>query len=222
MKKFLGLLLITAGLVAGCAQRQYQPTQAEVQATDIKEKLDKGSDSFNKCIDGIQDNKSVQLINKEVLYGGVDGDKLKITLMTSNSKINPQQKSALLTYIDLRNYCNLQAKDTLKEFPTLLATREKYINSLDLIYVKLINQEISIATANREKLTSFETFKSDYATALQAMQDRLSVERNEELRRRQNANIAQGMAMQNMINSMPKSTNCTTSYVGNQAYTNCY
>jgi hypothetical protein len=251
MKKLFIVLGISLLTLAGCTQLQYQAQMTPTQSAreNAVSSVNATMSRVTLCTEGARETKpafvgdkrdfslapSVLLVDKEVLFSK-DDDPNKVSLMSSSAKITPNQKKALLDYIQAYQKCRAIVRTELISYPSILTAYENYYGDSDILYSKLISREVTIGEANRQRAQLLSKFKTEYVSATGAMNDRYNSQINQEvqaaqaqdaqrraiaaqyLMNQQNINAQQQMNTQNQINNnRPLNTTCNR--FGNQV--NC-
>lgn len=233
-------------ILGGCVQRPYVPQMSPAQSARESSvtAVNSAMSRAQICSDGLRETKpafdgdkrdfsvapSINLVDKEILFAK-ETDANKVILMSSNAKITPAQKKALLDYIQANQKCRAIIRNELGSFPALVTVYENYYGDSDIMYSKLISREITIGEANRQKAQLLAKLKTEYTAATGAMNHRYNAQINQEMQaaqadaaqrraiaaqflmNQQNINAAQQMNNQNqlnnqLLNNKPVNTKC--------------
>jgi hypothetical protein len=247
MMKILGLVLVTTGLLVGCAQRPYIPQMSPAQSNmeARKSQLASAHAALQSCGERLRNpdlNKktaeSFAIVANSVLFDKDDSPN-KLELMSSDKKITEPQKKALLEIVTAWQECRSGMKQNLASFPALLPAYENYYGEMDIVYANLLSKKITIGQANQERSKLAAKRKAEYMNGISAMNNQYGQQINQEnqarqaedmqrraiaaqyLMNQQSINAQQQMNNQNQfnnsINNKPVNTNCTR--YGNQV--NC-
>jgi len=212
MKKLLIPLLLITSLLAGCAQRQYQPV-AQLQKENEFQAIKNSGERVNECADGLRKEvpsfgkktdpavlAATNIVDSQILFY-TDTSPNKIELMASTAKITPGQKQALLTHLAANQKCRELSRSEFKTFPSFLIVYENYYGDTDIIYSKLISREITIGEANREKSKLLAKSKTDANAAAERLNNQYNSAINQEVQAAQNdAAQRRALATQYLMN----------------------
>ena len=236
MKKILGLLLVTAGLLVGCVQRPYIPQMSPAQSNMEyrKSQLNSALADFKTCQEKLRNaetnKKTAQayvIVDSSVLFAKDDSPN-KVTLMSTDTKITEPQKKALFEVIASVQECRASIKQGLSSFPELLPAYENFYGEMDIVYANLLSKKITIGQANQEKSKLAAKAKTEYMNGISAMNNQYGQQVNQEnqarqaedmqrraiaaqyLMNQQSINAAQQMNNQNQLNNQINSNKPVT------------
>lgn len=236
MMKIPCLLLVTAGLLAGCIQRPYVPQMSPAQSNmeARKSQLVSAQAILKSCGERLRNPdlnrkvaQSFAIVDNSVFFEKEDSPN-KLTLMSSDAKITESQKKALLEVVTASQECRAGMKENLASFPVLLPVYENFYGEMDIVYANLISKKTTIGQANQEKAKLMSKSKTDYANGINSMNNQYSQQINQEnqarqaedmqrraiaaqyLMNQQSINAAQQMNNQNQLNNQINSNKPVT------------
>lgn len=190
MNKQLLAIIIILG-ISGCAQRQYVPTQSEINKNNSINLVNTAQINLKKCQDEVrgagQNPKTlaaIEIVDKQVIYANADSPN-KLELMASTAKINDKQKNALLESIAAFQKCREGIKSDLRSFQSLAVTYESFYGEMDVIYAQLISKKITIGEANTQKSQLALKAKNAYTAATTNLDNQYNAAINQEQQARQ-------------------------------------
>lgn len=232
MKK-LFLAITTILSISGCIQRQYIPTQSEINKSNSVATVNTAQNNLKICTDSVRGSgqnpktlAAIEVVDKQVIYAN-DSSPNKLELMSSTAKINDKQKNALLESISAYQKCRAGIKSDLQSFQTLAVTYDNFYGEMDIVYAQLISKKITIGEANTQKSQLISKAKTAYTTATSnldnqynsAISQEQQARQADEMQRRaiasqylmnqQAISAQQQINQQNQINNRtPVQTNC--------------
>jgi len=229
--------LVAIGLVgmlalAGCQNM----TAAQQQTNTMNEKIAAGQQEHQACFKRVtSQNANVHAIVTDQVTFLDSRAANKVTLMSSNKKINDTQSVALRKMIESANECRWVLLSALQGSP-LFQPFFDYLNSIDALYGQLLNKELTIGQFNTQKIQLQSQRMSNIESAMSRYHSAMADAHNQEVEQRQRAAaimlpyLAQQQALQqqnmynqqmlmlqqqqNMMLNQPVNTNCTQ--FGNQ------
>lgn len=241
MKKNNLAVIILSVIVAGCTQSNYQQRSPAQAARDMS--ISTVNTAFSKqivCNDNLREGKLIigdgsfnpalkdaaKIVDQEVFVRSENSPN-KLELMSSTAKISQKQIKAVLDLYTAAGYCRNILRESLKDYPALLAAVNNRYGENDVIYSKLISKKITIGEANQELAQAFTRYRTEYTAAINNLNNQYNNQINqeiqaaqaEEMQRRalasqylmnqQAINAQQRMNQQNQMNNrLPVQTNC--------------
>jgi len=218
--------------LAGCQNM----TAAQQQTNTMNEKIAAGQQEHQACFKRVtsQNANAHAIVTDHVTF--LDSRAAnKVTLMSSNKKINDTQSVALRKMIESANECRWVLLSALQGSP-LFQPFFDYLNSIDALYGQLLNKELTIGQFNTQKIQLQSQRMSNIESAMSRYHSAMADAHNQEVEQRQRAAaimlpyLAQQQALQqqnmynqqmlmlqqqqNMMLNQPVNTNCTQ--FGNQ------
>lgn len=178
-------------IIAGCVQRQYVPTQSEINRSNSVATVNAAQNNRKMCIDNLRGSgqnpktlAAIEIVEKQVIYWSDDSPN-KLELMSSTAKINEKQKIALLEAISASQKCRAGIKSDLQSFQTLAVTYENFYGEMDIVYAQLISKKITIGDANTQKSQLALKAKTAYTAATSNLDNQYNSAINQEQQARQ-------------------------------------
>ena len=202
MYKCFSLLLVVLAL-AGCASKPFV-SQAQVKQQAVNNQFKSAISYIKECEEANANHPDVILTYEQVTVKGLNPPN-RSALLTTNKKLNAEQRIAFQNYIKMDDVCfaGVMAKLEGSPYVTLFQGTEALSAVND---ANLLNGNITIAEANARKIEIVQKFLSD----LNALQQQLSAQfqqaHNTEAIIRSNRQVADDVAAQNAINSMNTAT----------------
>lgn len=150
MERLILFTIASVLLVTGCTG----PTNAQLGQKALSERIALAVTETNKCMDKITSSAAGKVVSSQVLFASPTS-KNKFELMTTKSKLSLDQAEALKEYI----FTGMECRDTL--MPTISGTplyivMAQYFDTVDGIYLQLLQSEISIGDANIARDRAFK------------------------------------------------------------------
>jgi len=204
MSKVIIATLITLLLMTGCAA----PTQAQRDQNAFIARGKKGVADSNECMVRINSSVAGWVVLNEVLFVD-DASKNKFELMTAKNKLNPAQAQALKEYISAAVECRAVRLQALSGSP-LYGALSQYFDTLDSIYLQLLQGEMTIGEANIAKDKALKKTRISLQNAGSEMKKAVDSQSQQELEQRQQS----AQRLMNYLQShRTVNTNCTA--IGN-------
>lgn len=213
--KFL-IAVASMSILTACAPWQYQLTPAEA-AMDRTSKTHESAQIRNEaCFASALANPEIapsyKIVEEQIIFTRLDSQN-KLSLMSSNAKITEPQKKALLTFLTAVRPCQNEIINDLKTIPSLSAILSNYDGDLDILYSNLISQKITIGEANQQKSKLVSKRRTDYAAAIQNLNNQLYTQINQES---QANNQRRAVAAQFLMNQQAINAQQNLQYQQNQ------
>ncbi len=210
---YLAILMLI--IVAGCA------TKAQQQSNYIKENFATEMAKYNACRKVMNSNQIIQEVYKTILFDATQSSTSeKYELLSSNSKLSADGKEKIILYLNELSKCRTVSIEGLSKIHSAYVV--VVINSYrkaDLIYSKLLSNEINIGEFNRAIELVRSEQEAEWRLASKEINDALRNDHNFEMQSRKNASIASQnwSTQQDKIYQMPMFLN----NINRPSTTNC-
>ena len=145
MRKIL-LLILVAAVMMGCANKP-QTTQAQQINYQLQAITQRKNEELKVCIDKNNEDENSKIVREQVIWNDQNRP-YKIELLSNNKMITDDQKRALRNYLKINLECRkivLNAFASNTYFSEEYAIQTRYNRQLDDLYVKLLNNEMTIS-----------------------------------------------------------------------------
>jgi hypothetical protein len=200
--KRLFLLALTLVLL-GCTTQPFI-SQAQIKQQSVNNQLKGAIDYIKECEDANASNPDVINTYEQITVKGLNPANRSV-LLTTNKKLNAEQKAAFQSYLKMDEACFNGVMVRLEGSP--YATLFQGADALSAVNdASLLNGTITIADANAKKIEIVQRFLSDLTTLQQQLTAEFQQAHNTEVVIRSNNQAVSSVAAQNAINSMNTAT----------------
>lgn len=161
MKLLIGAVAITSTFILGGCQSIQTTAQPQTEAELASYKFQLANKEASDCAKPIMQSNSAQIVAQQVIFLTKDSSNQSM-LLSTQTKLSMPQKMALKEYLAQ----NLKCRDAFfrgLEGTPYYSIFFKYFTTMDNVYVQLMNDEITIAQANRVKTQALENNARDLA-----------------------------------------------------------
>jgi hypothetical protein len=147
---------------------------------------------------------------------------IPVQMMADNNLPTEEEKTAIIAWAEQRQLCQQASNALLGAQPTHVeAIRSANSQAMADLYAGRISFGEFAKQLNQNRIAFFQ---QDQALRAQAQRDSLQAQQvlQQHLYQQQQLNLQQQQINNERLrSSQPSSVNCTTQYIGNQAYTHC-
>lgn len=196
-------LYALALLLIGCSTQPFV-SQAQIKQQTVNKQLKGAMDYIKECEDANANNPDVILTYEQITVKGLNPANRSV-LLTTNKKLNVEQKNAFQNYLKMDEVCFAGVMAKLEGSPYL--TLFQGADALSAVNdANLLNGNITIADANAKKIEIVQKFLSDLTTLQQQLATQFQQAHNTEVVVRSNNQAVSSVAAQNEINNMNTAT----------------
>lgn len=200
--KRIFLLALTLVLL-GCTTQPFI-SKAQIKQQSVNNQLKSAIDYIKECEDENASNPDVIITYEQITVKGINPAN-RSELLTTNKKLNAEQKTAFQSYLQMNKACFTGVMARLEGSP--YATLFQGADALSAVNdSSLLNGTITIADANAKKIEIVQKFISDLTTLQQQLTAQFQQAHNTEVVVRSNNQAVSSVAAQNAINSMNTAT----------------
>lgn len=198
------LFLLALSLVLlGCTTQPFI-SQAQIKQQSVNNQLKSAIDYIKECGETNASNPDVILTYEQITVKGLNPTNRSV-LLTTNTKLNAEQKAAFQSYLKMDEACFTGVMAKLEGSP--YATLFQGADALSAVNdASLLNGNITISDANAKKIEIIQKFLSDLTTLQQQLTAQFQQAHNTEVVVRSNNQAVSSVAAQNAINSMNTAT----------------
>lgn len=176
MKLLSSVLILTCTMLLTGCQTAQAPAQALSEAETFNRKFLQADTKATACSKSIMSSQAAQIVAQQVIFLSKDNAN-QSTLLSTQSKLSVQQKMALKDYLAQ----NLKCRDAF--FREIEGTPYygiffKYFSMMDSVYVKLMNDDMTVAQANQAKIQAINENMKNLAAAQASFNQSTPPEKN--------------------------------------------
>jgi hypothetical protein len=188
------IIVLAALLLTACDDNPFvRPQTQQQQIQNVFDSYSAKTKALNEknenCKVEMKKNESVRIVEKEIIFLEKN-DTNRYALMTSKQKLNDQHKKLFNEYLIVNQKCRNDTAELLKGMPYENAIAESF-SDLDIIYVQLLDDKITIGDANTQKLKILDKqvaeVSSQHNAYIQKLNDAMKDANSADLERRQRA-----------------------------------
>jgi len=196
-------LLALTMLLIGCSTQPFV-SQAQIKHQSTNNQLKSALDYLKECSDANASNPDVILTYEQIIVKGLNPANRSV-LLTTNKKLNAEQKNAFQSYQKIDEVCFAGVMAKLEGSP--YATLFQGADALSAVNdANLLNGNITISDANAKKIEIIQKFLIDLTSLQQQLTTQFQQAHNTEVVVRSNNQAVSSVAAQNAINNLNTAT----------------